>query len=112
MNKALEAFDRISNRFDEYEEFIYDQPYCPEWDSEYSYEDFGLVKETLEQLREQKITDKTIGEHTLNELVEIAAKADCCDNCPLFAFCELNEGAILCLGEGLCGLNKILKTGE
>ena len=30
VTKILEAFDRISNRFDEYEEFIYDQPYCPD----------------------------------------------------------------------------------
>ena len=52
--KALEAFNRISNRFDEYEEFIYDQPYCPDWESDYSYEDFNLVSETLEQLKEKE----------------------------------------------------------
>lgn len=52
--KALEAFARISDRFDEYEEFIYDQPYCPDWESEYSYEDFSLVQEVLEQLKGDK----------------------------------------------------------
>ena len=52
ITKALEAFDRISDRFDEYEEFIYEQPYCPEWESEYSYEDFGIIRKALEQLKE------------------------------------------------------------
>lgn len=47
MNKAVEALNNISNRFDEMEEYIYDQPYCPDWDSEYNVEDFGTVTDEL-----------------------------------------------------------------
>ena len=47
MTKATEALNNISNRFDEMEEYIYDQPYCPDWDSEYDSADFGIVTDEL-----------------------------------------------------------------
>lgn len=47
MTKATEALNNISNRFDEMEEYIYDQPYCPDWDSEYDVKDFTTVSDEL-----------------------------------------------------------------
>lgn len=55
--------------------------------------------------------DKTIGEYTLKELVDIATKANNCDDCPLFSFCEINYGEITCFTE-LCNLDKEIEVNE
>ena len=51
-NKVLEAFDRLTNALSFYEDFISDLPFCV--DVEVDWNDVSIVREALEQLKEDK----------------------------------------------------------
>ena len=53
MNKELEAFSRMSDMLSEYEDFIYELPCCPDWETEYDWSDAHTVSAALEEKEKQ-----------------------------------------------------------
>ena len=53
MSKELEAFSRMSDMLSEYEDFICELPYCPDWETEYDWSDAHTVSVALEEKENQ-----------------------------------------------------------
>ena len=62
MEKVLEAFDRITDMISEYEDFMVEMPFCPEFETDFSWDDVKTVRQALEQITSLKEENKELNE--------------------------------------------------